>query len=167
MTDIKPVLPVNVSGDPLPQRIVIFGQSCSGKTTFARSLPVHEHVEFDRYFPWHVYEAFGGDHRRLLAEVLTHCPPAPHALDGWHLSDAGGECLPSGHSVVCVYCDYERLVSQYRIPVSDPEEFRRMHTRWYREVDYAALPGVRFFRNGGSSFDEMSPAEFFEVASAL
>ena len=43
---------------PLNKRIVCYGMSCVGKTTFAKQMHSKYHC-FDALFQWHLIEAFG------------------------------------------------------------------------------------------------------------
>lgn len=144
---------------PLDRRIVVFGQSCVGKTTFARQLTTHRYCHFDWLFPWHLIETFGLSTSAALEHVRNNCSRSPFVLDGWHLADKEGEYLPEGSCVYVVYAPYEQIISQYRIPVTDPEEFRMMYDKWYRTVPYEKLPGTRYFLNAGE-FVETSRESF-------
>lgn len=133
---------------PLDDRVVIFGMSCVGKTTFARLFP-EAHRCFDALFPWHLIETFGLSTTAALEHVRRSVGDGHFVLDGWHLADRAGHFLPPGAAVYVVYAPYDQILAQYRIPVIDHEEFRPMFDEWYRSVPYDELPGTRYFRNAG------------------
>lgn len=143
----------------IDSKLVIFGMSCSGKTTFAKSLTGHRYYCFDAMFNWHCIETFGLSIEANLSEVRDSCVGDKWVLDGWHLADHRGHFLPKGSSVCVVYATYERIIGQYRVPVDDFEQHRRMFKKWYHEVDYEKLPATRYFLNGGE-FEETSRTEF-------
>jgi GTPase SAR1 family protein len=143
-------------------RIVIFGMSCVGKTTFAQSISTHKYLCFDQMFQWHLIESFGLSIEANLQYIKTICESSvgPFVLDGWHLGDKIGRCLPDAASVYVLWAPYEKIISQYRIPVIDPEEFRSMYKKWYCEIDFDILPKVRYFQNDGE-FIEISRESFY------
>lgn len=148
---------------PLDDRIVVFGMSCAGKTTFSQLLP-RPYYCFDWLFQWHLVEGLGCSPSANLEHVSRECSSAQFVLDGWHLSDKTGRYLPVGAVVYVVYSEYDRIVSQYRVPYSDPDEFRGMFAKWYHGVDYNQLPGVRYFLNDGS-FVETDSIEFAKTTA--
>lgn len=131
----------------IDDKIVLFGQSCSGKTTFAQSLKSHYYYCFDALFQWHLVETLGLSIAANLEHVRDSCDAVKYVLDGWHLSDKEGVIIPQGASVYVIWAPYERIISQYRVPVSHHEEHRQMYRRWYCDIDYDSLPGVRYFHN--------------------
>ena len=54
-------------------KIVVFGQSCSGKTTFAKTLTDHEYYCFDALFQWHQIEGLGLSIEDNLKHIQTVC----------------------------------------------------------------------------------------------
>lgn len=153
------------SGD-LCDRLVVFGMSCSGKTTMARSLTGREAYCFDSLFPWHDIESLGLPTGEAMRHVRGSCVAPRFVLDGWHLSDPAGDYLPAGSAVVVVYADYDFVVSQYRVPVADPGQHLPMYKKWYLDIDYKSLPGVRYFRNEGS-FVETCRGEFVTCVNSI
>ena len=145
---------------PLDDRIVLFGQSCVGKTTFAEALSSHRHYCFDSMFHWWTIESLGLPVDVNLQEVSKNCTAEKFVLDGWTLADESGDYLPLGAKVYVIYAPYEQIISQYRIPVGDPEEFRLMFNKWYG-VNYKTL-GARYFRNEGL-FVETGEEEFYSL----
>lgn len=143
-------------------RIVVFGMSCVGKTTFAKSIVTHQYFCFDQMFQWHLIESFGLSIVANLQHIKTICESCADffVLDGWHLGDQVGRFLPDNASVYVIWAPYEKIISQYRIPVIDPEEFRSMYHRWYCEIDFESLPNVRYFHNNGN-FVEISKDAFY------
>jgi hypothetical protein len=150
---------------PIDDRIVLFGQSCVGKTTFAARLPSHAHVCFDALFPWHQIETLGLSTSAALDHVAAACVQERYVLDGWHLGGADGRLLPAGAAVYVVYAPYRQIIGQYRVPVGDHDEHRAMFDRWYRGVNYDELPGVRYILNAGE-FVETTREEFVTFLSA-
>jgi len=148
--------------EPFDNKIVVWGQSCVGKTTFAKTLRSHHHYCFDSMFHWRMIESLGLPVDVNLQEVSKNCIADKFILDGWTLVDETGEYLPIGARVYVVYAPYEQIISQYRIPVGDPEEFRSMFHRWYG-VNYKTL-GARYFRNEGS-FVETGEDEFYDCVN--
>jgi len=134
--------------------------SCSGKTTFAKQLE-HHYYCFDTMFHWWLIESLCLPVDENLLEVSKSCIEDKYVLDGWTLADKEGDCLPEGARVYVIYAAYEHIVSQYRIPVTDPEEFRPMYCRWY-DVNYETL-GARYFRNEGSCFVESDVEDFYSL----
>lgn len=144
---------------PLDERIVLFGQSCVGKTTFALQVADHGYRCFDALFPWHLIETLGLSISAALEHVREACGDGPFVLDGWHLADRDGLYLPVGACVYVVYAPYQTILRQYRVPVTDPLEYWPMYQKWYAEVTYGRLPGVRYFLNTGE-FRETSSESF-------
>jgi hypothetical protein len=151
----------------LDDRIVVFGMSCVGKTTFARALLGHHYHCFDSLFHWYELETLGLSYEENIKQVRDVCDMGPKkfVLDGWSLSDPKGLFLPEA-SVYVVYASYEQIIDQYRVPVSSVGEFSRMFYRWYGEVEYHSLPGIRYFKNE-RQFRETMPFEFRETVSRL
>ena len=132
---------------PLDDRIIIWGMSCSGKTTFAKSVSElygHTHHCFDFLFPWHLIETFGLSITEALRHVSNKCQ-GNFVLDGWHLADKNGKLLPKDAKVYVVYATYEQIIKQYRVPVDTSHLF--MFKKWYG-IDYAGLQ-ARYFENTG------------------
>ena len=143
---------------PTDESIIVFGMSCSGKTTFAAQLYSHKYLCFDALFPWHLIETFGLSISETLRDVVKNCVP-PFVLDGWHLADKTGMFLPKKAKVYLIYAPYEQIINQYRAPVFDRSDYLPMFYKWYYEVDYFALP-TRFFWNQGVDFVETGAKEF-------
>lgn len=144
---------------PLDDKIVVFGMSCSGKTTFAQSLIDHQYYCFDAMFHWHQIEVLGGSIRQNLIEIGRQCNADKFVLDGWSLGDSAGDLLPQGSVVYVVYTTYQNIIDQYRIEVSDPEQHLEMYKKWYG-INYKKP--CRFFRND-KAFIETSFDEFTSV----
>jgi hypothetical protein len=148
----------------LDDRIVIFGMSCAGKTTFAKQLVNHHYYCFDAMFPWHIIETFGMSIESSLRHINESCVAHKFVLDGWHLSDSQGLLLPDDSCVYVIYAPYQQIISQYRVAVYDPEEHRPMFKKWYQDIDYSKFPKVRYFKNQGS-FIETDVTEFLLARS--
>lgn len=157
-------------GNMLPQanchddKIVIFGMSCVGKTTMARDISGgsggHSHVCFDAHFSWHTIETMGLSTHAGLKHVVGELNSERFVLDGWHLSDQTGEYLPHDVVVYVLFASYDRIISQYRIPVDDHEQHWPMFKKWYG-IDYMIFPRVRYWENTGD-FVERSREDFFK-----
>ena len=141
---------------PLDDKIVVFGMSCVGKTTFAKLLTEYHYYCFDAMFYWHQIEVLGGSIKQNLIDIQKQCCADKFVLDGWSLGDTNGEFLPQGSVVYVIYTTYENIINQYRIEVSDPEEHRTMFKKWYG-INYKKP--CRFFRND-KAFNETSVEEF-------
>jgi hypothetical protein len=140
-------------------RIIVMGMSCVGKTTFAKLLP-NRYICFDALFPWHQIEGFNLSISEALAHVNWFCTN-DFTLDGWHLSDPTGLYFPWDCMVYVVYAPYEKIIGQYRVEVTDPNQHRPMFDKWYRGVDYPRLRcPVRYFENTGD-FEERSVTDFY------
>lgn len=131
----------------LDDKIVVFGMSCVGKTTFAKQLTSHHYYCFDALFHWRDIEVFGLSVSANLAEIRDYCQ-GKFVLDGWVLADQEGQFLPPQAKVYVIYASYEQIISQYRVKVDDPKDHRQMFHKWYG-IDYTKLPGTRYFRNDG------------------
>lgn len=130
--------------------------SCVGKTTFAKTID-RQYICFDALFPWYDIELFGLSTSASLKSIRDSCIGS-FVLDGWHLSDSVGKYLPVGTTVYCLFADYEFIVKQYRIPVTEYDEFRMMFHRWYNKS--LKFIDVRYWKNTGT-FDEVSKDDFF------
>lgn len=143
----------------IDNKIVLFGMSCSGKTTFAKNLKNHNYYCFDYLFKWHLIESFGLPISENLKYIKNLCKNEKFVLDGWHLADKHGFYLPDNASVYVIWAPYEKIISQYRVRVYDPEEHRHMYNKWYCEIKYDKLPSVKYFKNSGV-FEEISKDQF-------
>jgi len=138
------------------ERIVIWGMSCVGKTTFAQQID-RPYLCFDALFPWHEIETFGLSVSAAMTYVgMVMASHEQFVLDGWHLSDQEGGEFPSNTTSYVLYAPYERIVGQYRAPVDDPEQHRVMFEKWY-SIKHPSP--TRYFVNDGS-FVETSEDEF-------
>lgn len=147
---------------PIDDRIVVWGMSCSGKTTFAKHLSNHHYYCFDAMFQWHLIETFGMSCEANLRHINQSCTADRYVLDGWHLSNSCGDMLPSNASVYLIYASYDDIISQYRVEVVNQWQHLPMFKKWYMGVDYDKLPGIRYFRNTGE-FVETKNEEFIEL----
>jgi hypothetical protein len=143
----------------IDDKVVVFGMSCSGKTTFSLKATEHKYHCFDALFQWHLIETLGLSISENLKYVQQICQEEKFILDGWHLSDKEGLYLPKGAVVYVIWAPYEKVISQYRIPVNDPEEHRSMYNKWYCEINYDNLPSVKYFQNAGD-FCEITRDQF-------
>jgi hypothetical protein len=146
-------------------RIVTFGMSCVGKTTFAKELLAHSYCCFDALFQWHLIETLGMSVEANLGYVRDKCDELDcFVMDGWTLADQKGQFLPQDTRVYVIYAPYEQILSQYRIPVLDHEEFRPMFKKWYLDIDYDLFPATRYFLNAGE-FVETTKDDFMRSLS--
>jgi len=137
-------------------KIVMYGMSCSGKTTFAKQLSL-PYICFDALFQWHLIELLGLSTIENLKYIKKICDEKQSfVLDGWTLADKEGEYFPDNIWVYVVYAEYDRIVNQYRIEVTNRDEFREMYKKWYDIVEF---PRIRYFKNSGE-FCETSKEEF-------
>jgi len=143
---------------PLDDRIVVFGMSCVGKTTFAKQLMTHHYYCFDALFQWHEIETLGLAMIPTFERISEVCTEFRFVLDGWHLFDKEGRWLPTNAIVYVVYCPYQRVISQYRVPVAFPNEHISMFHKWYYDIAYDKFP-TRYFLNEGE-FSETSRSDY-------
>lgn len=129
-------------------KIVTFGMSCSGKTTYARTLSEHHYYCFDQLFDWHLIETLGLSIESNLKEIQQACSIERFVLDGWHLADPEGAYLPSESAVHVIFADYDLIIDQYRVPVKQRNDHFRMFQRWY-SIDYTKFPQVTYIENDG------------------
>jgi len=142
------------------EKIIIWGMSCSGKTTFAKLLSQtegHQYYCFDALYPWHTIETLGLSIDAALTFVSASCTASKFVLDGWNLADIHGVHMPRGSSIYVVYNSYDYIIGQYRKKVRHFDEHRQMFARWYD----IQIPNVRYFLNNGA-FVETS-AETFKL----
>lgn len=147
--------------------ILLFGMSCSGKTTFANMLMSHHYFCFDAMFQWHEIETLGlpiSEGLKTVVEVVENSE-GKWVLDGWHLADAECRCIPYETSLYVIYADYDQIIEQYRVPVGDSKEHLSMYYKWYSPANFAGLYGTRYFFNNGYDFNETSVEEFASITS--
>lgn len=138
------------------KRIVIFGMSCVGKTTFAQDIP-RRYLCFDALFPWHSMETLGLPFGAAMERVKSECEClSEFVLDGWHLGDEGCWYFPSGTTAYVLISPYYKIIEQYRVSVDDPNQHLGMFKNWY-SIKYPSP--TRYFVNDGS-FVEISEKEF-------
>ena len=158
---------MTVSIDNIYDKIVVFGQSCSGKTTFAKQLTGHHYHCFDALFDWHAFECLGTSVKSNLLYIGENCKEPRYVIDGWHLADKEGKYLPENSRVYVVYCSYEQILDQYRVEVKHRDEYLMMYKRWYLGVNYEKL-NARYIKNAREQFVETSTQEFLdEIRSSL
>lgn len=143
--------------NPIDDKIVVMGQSCVGKTTFAKELNNHHYYCFDALFHWHSIEALGLSIKANLLYISDSCDSDKFVIDGWHLG--GLDIFPLDVTVYVVFASYRQIIDQYRIPVNNYAEHFSMFKKWY-QIDYESLPvPVKYFKNNGE-FVEVSHDEF-------
>lgn len=150
---------------PHADGIVIYGMSCSGKTTLANSLLSHQYFCFDAMFHWHDIETLGLSITENLRTINENIEVASGrwVLDGWHLADAKCQLVPTDATIYVVFARYPDIINQYRVVVSDPQEHLGMYRKWYSPGNFSGLSEVRYFYNNGSDFLETDETEFQDV----
>jgi len=151
-------MPNIIPRSALDEKIVLFGQSCVGKTTFANLLSSHTYYCFDGLFHWHLIETLGLSIEANFCAVREECTADKYVLDGWHLADRVGKHLPRAARVYLIFAPYDQILKQYRIPVTRKDEYLSMFARWYTQVDYGSL-NARYFLNSGD-FVEVSESDY-------
>ncbi len=137
-------------------KIVMWGMSCVGKTTFAKRLS-HDYLCFDAMFPWHDIETLGLSIDVSLDAIRQECERHERfVLDGWHLADPLVEHCPRA-TIYVVYAPYEQIISQYRVPVDSADQHYCMFKQWY-DIGFPA----RYFLNRGE-FVETTREEFLTL----
>jgi hypothetical protein len=141
-------------------RVVMWGMSCAGKTTFAKLLTEHQYFCFDAMFNWHLIETLGLSIDTNLEHVASSCEVyEKFVIDGWHLADKEGSLLPSGVTAYVVYDDYDSIIRRYRVPVQNKTQHMPMFIKWY---NLSLTCPIRFFKNHGTIVETTS-AEFIDL----
>lgn len=143
----------------MDEKIVIWGQSCVGKTTMASLLTEHHYYCFDHLFRWHEIESLGLCPVQNLKHFGEYCTASKYVIDGWSLIDPDGSLMPDGSVVYVVYAPYDQIIQQYRIPVESYIQHRHMFERWYGQVPYSQMRRIRYFLNDGD-FCETTPEDY-------
>ena len=129
-------------------RVIMFGMSCSGKTTFAKMMTDHHYFCFDALFDWHEIEGLGLSIETALKDVAEMCDPVPKfVLDGWNLADKQGLLFPKDTTAYVVYNTYESIINRYRVPVENPMQHFPMFMKWY-DLDLK-VPARHFINYNG------------------
>lgn len=145
---------------PLNKRIVCYGMSCVGKTTFAKQLH-HKYHCFDALFQWHLIESFGLSIKENFIYINDICKEEEFVIDGWHLSDLKGDFLPKDSTVYLIWSPYKKILSQYRIPVFNYNEFFDMYKKWYSNLKSPSFK-IRYILNDGD-FVEVNEFDFYKM----
>jgi len=146
-------------------RIILWGQSCVGKTTFAQTLKGHHYYCFDALFSWYDIETLGLPVTSGLEYISKIDSPASFVMDGWTLVDCKGNYLPKGSVVYVIYAPYKQIIDQYRVPVADFWDHFSMFRKWYCDVDYEFFPNTKYILNDGREFTEQSRGHFEDFIS--
>jgi hypothetical protein len=131
---------------PLDSRILLWGMSCVGKTTFASLLTDYTYYNFDSLFHWHLIEGLNLSIDNNISYIKNYCISEKYIIDGWSLYGDIPD-IP----IYVIYANYDRIIDQYRIEVSNRDEFRPMFHKWYGKLPNGNL---RFFENIGHIFIE-------------
>jgi hypothetical protein len=150
--------------DNINDKIVLYGMSCCGKTTFAKQFINHTYYCFDFLFKWELIETLGVSIKANFQHIQKTCQADKFVLDGWHLADKEGKYLPENSVVYVVYATYDQIISQYRVDVLDHDQHRIMYRQWYN-IDYIRLK-ARYFLNDGKSFEETDYAAFNAITNS-
>jgi hypothetical protein len=143
---------------PLDEKIIVWGQSCVGKTHFSQQLD-RPYLCFDALFRWHEIETLGFSPTKNL-EYISSLMTGPCVLDGWHLSDPHGGLMPRDAVVYILYAPYRQIIEQYRVPVREYYEHHMMFHRWYKIEPTAFQNKLRYVRNTVGSFIETTYEQF-------
>lgn len=147
-----------INGIPLDDKIVLYGMSCSGKTTFATNVKGHRYICFDEFFPWHDIETLGISAKQYLIKIRDMLSDKC-ILDGWHLSDKNFNLLSKEIKVYAVYSEYDFIVNNYRGKINGPLAYENMYDLWYTRD----LKVDKYIRNKGNCFIETSFDEYLEI----
>jgi adenylate kinase family enzyme len=151
-------------------KIVMMGQSCVGKTTFAEQIGRQcdcDYFCFDALYPWHDIEGLALSPNAAIDHVLGHLEKSDQfVVDGWITSHLYDHRLLGMEHLVVYYigASYDRIISQYRVPVERHDQHAPMYKKWY-DVDYDRFPRVRYWENTGE-FEERSREEFLSLVSS-
>lgn len=132
---------------PVDNKIIVLGQSCSGKTTFAKLLENHYYC-FDALFPWHIIETFNLSIIKALEDINLQCKENCYVLDGWHTADLNCDLTPKDSNLYVVYTEYNNIVKNFPREINH-KELIYMFKKWY-SFDKT---NARYFYNNGDFFE--------------
>jgi hypothetical protein len=153
-------------------KIVVFGMSQVGKTTYAKSLDIPYYC-FDYLFPWALVESFPD---LSIDEALKHTLidlPEHYVLDGWHLADIQGDLLPEDCEIHVLYDHHQNIIDRYSVPVVALDNHREMYKKWYGNINdsirtkfykvhYGEIPEPQGFEH----FDNFRELEWIRLAES-
>jgi len=118
------------------KKVVVFGMSCVGKTTYAKSLGL-PYFCFDYLFPWDLIETFPEiTIDKALKNVIFQCEKEnSYVLDGWHLADLEGNFIPEDCEIHILYDSHKNIIDRYRTPVISSDQHFSMYKKWYWNID--------------------------------
>ena len=142
-------------------RVIMYGMSCVGKTTFAQLMTDHQYFCFDALFDWYTIETLGLSIDANLQRASDLCnAAAKFVLDGWNLGDKEGQFFPSGTTAYVVYDDYDSIIDRYRVEVTNRQQHLPMFNKWY---DLELRKPARYFKNHGGDIEETGIDEFIKT----
>lgn len=142
-------------------RIVVFGMSQVGKTTYAKSLDL-PYACFDYMFPWPLVESFPDlSINEALKNVVTlTCRSDNFVLDGWHLADIQGDLLPRDCEIHVLYDHHQNIIDRYSVPVVSLDNHREMYKKWYGDINDSER--TKFYRIHYGKAPELTTFEHFD-----
>lgn len=133
-------------------KIIVYGMSCVGKTTFSNLIFSHQYFCFDALFDWHSIETLGLSIESNLIHICNNLKSAPKfVLDGWHLFDKSCKLIPKDFQIYVIYDDYDSIIQRYRVPVLSHKDHFSMYQKWY---DLQIDRPIRYFKNDIYEFRE-------------
>jgi hypothetical protein len=140
-------------------RIVVFGMSQVGKTTYAKSLDL-PYACFDYMFPWPLVESFPDlsiDEalKDVVARLPEHC-----VLDGWHLSDIQGNLLSEDCEIHVLFDHHQNIIDRYTVPVVALDNHSEMYKKWYGDINDSTR--TKFYRIHCGKAPELTTFEYFD-----
>lgn len=141
-------------------KIIVWGMSCVGKTTYAKSLNL-PYFCFDYLFPWSLVETFSDlSIEKALEYVVTECEKSSdYILDGWHLSDIEGKFIPQDCQVHVLYDHHHNIIDRYRVSIVSLDNHREMYRKWYGAIKNES--NFKFFRVSPEKQPEPTTYEHF------
>lgn len=117
-------------------KVIVFGISQVGKTTYATSLNV-PYFCFDYLFPWPLVESFADlSIEEALKHTINVCEKEDnYVLDGWHLSDISGSLLPEDCEIHVLYDHHQNIIDRYSAPIVASDNHREMYKKWYGDIN--------------------------------
>lgn len=149
-------------GDPVPDRVVLMGMSCVGKTTLAARMD-RVHHSFDSQYRYGSIGLPGLSSSRQWRRIARGCGEDRFVLDNWSTEDTLGEVLYSVLPEACIlvlFDRYEDILARYRVPVRGDDRHRMMYDKMYLHTPFDRYRSARYFRADSGVYAERDFASF-------
>ena len=142
-------------------KVILWGMSCVGKTTYAKSLDL-PYFCFDYLFPWNLVESFPdlSMDEAIKNTIRTLSKESSYVLDGWHLSDIKGTLLPEDCEIHVLYDHHQNIIDRYRVPVVALDGHKEMYKKWYSNIEDSSRH--RYYKINYESSPELTTFEQFD-----